>query len=247
MNFYLKYFFAFFLFLNHLFAQHLASIDLQIMNHEFEDSKLKLEKLYNDSPEDIEVLTRLSIVHHFISEKEIKKSIERENVNKAFEFIEIAYSIDPENPQVLKWYVIALGKTVENQSIRNQIEESKNIEKIALKVIEILPNDEYCYNILGQWHFRLASLRGPSRRIASFLFSEPPQGSFEQAKYFLEKSLELNPDYIGTYYWLGKTHLKLGNKEKAYDLFNKGILLDRPFKREEKLFQDMNNIIKKNN
>jgi tetratricopeptide (TPR) repeat protein len=116
-----------------------------------------------------------------------------------------------------------------------------------LKVIELLPDDEFCYNIMGQWHYKLASLGKASRRIASFLFSEPPKGSFEQAVYFLEKSLEINPDYIGTYYWLGKTHLKLGNKEKAYDLFNKGILLDRPFKREEKLFQDMNNIIKKNN
>ena len=46
---------------------------------------------------------------------------------------------------------------------------------------------------------------------------------------------------------LGKTHLKLGNKEKAYDLFNRGILLDRPFKREEKLFQELSNIVKKNN
>jgi tetratricopeptide (TPR) repeat protein len=65
--------------------------------------------------------------------------------------------------------------------------------------------------------------------------------------YFLGKSLELNADYIGTYYWLGKVHLKLGNKQKAYELFNKGILLDRPFKREEKLFQDMNKIIERNN
>ncbi len=244
MNFFLKYFFAFFLFLNQLFAQHLASIDLQIMNHEFENSKLKLEKLYNNSPKDIEVLTRLSIVHHFISEKEIKKSIERENANKAFEFIQTAYSIDPENPQVLKWYVIALGKTVENQSIRNQIEESKNIEKIALKVIEILPNDEYCYNILGQWHYRLASLRGPSRRIASILFAEPPVGSFDQAKFFLERSLEINPNYIGTYYWLGKTYIELNNIEKAIDLFQKGIILDRPFKREEEIYKKMVRMIK---
>ena len=88
-----------------------------------------------------------------------------------------------------------------------------------MKVIEILPNDEYCYNILGQWHYRLASLRGPSRRIASILFAEPPVGSFDQAKFFLERSLEINPNYIGTYYWLGKTYIELNNIEKAIDLF----------------------------
>ena len=164
--------------------------------------------------------------HHYLSEKAIQQKEDKENAQKAFKYIDHAFSLNSQDPNVLKWYVIALGKTVEEESIRKQIEQSKNIEQLSLKVIELLPDDEFCYNIMGQWHYKLASLGKASRRIASFLFSEPPKGSFEQARFFLEKSLELNPDYIGTYYWLGKTHLKLGNEEKAYDLFNRGILLD---------------------
>ena len=104
---------------------------------------------------------------------------------KAFKYIEQANDIDPDNPNILKWYVIALGKTVEEDTIRNQIEQSKNIQTIALKVIELLPNDEFCYSIMGQWHYKLADLGRASRRIASILFSEPPKGSFEEAQYFL--------------------------------------------------------------
>ena len=228
-------------------GQDLKDIDTKLSNFEFDKAKTSLEKIYSKYPQNVDILLRLSITHHYLSEKAIQKKEDKENAQKAFKYINHASSINPDDPNVLKWYVIALGKTVEEESIRKQIEQSKKIEQLSSKVIELLPDDEFCYNIMGQWHYKLASLGKASRRIASFLFSEPPQGSFEQAKYFLEKSLELNPDYIGTYYWLGKTHLKLGNKEKAYDLFNKGILLDRPFKREEKLFQDMNNIIKKNN
>ena len=228
-------------------GQDLKDIDIKLSNLELDEAKASLEKIYSKYPQNIDILLRLSITHHYLSEKAIQKKEDKENAQKAFKYINHAFSLNPDEPNVLKWYVIALGKTVEEESIRKQIEQSKNIEQLSSKVIDLLPDDEFCYNIMGQWHYKLANLGKASRRIASFLFSEPPQGSFEQAKYFLEKSLEINPDYIGTYYWLGKTHLKLGNKEKAYDLFNKGILLNRPFKREEKLFQDMNSIVKKNN
>ena len=228
-----------------IFSQDFSDIDNKIVNFNFKEAKVYLEELDKNSDKNIEVLTRLSIVHHFLSESAEDKSTERKDAIKAFEYIEKAYTINPKNPKVLKWYVIALGKTVEKKSIRKQIEESKNIEKIALSVIELLPDDEYCYNILGQWHYRLADLNGPSRKIASFLFSEPPEGSFIKAQFFLEQSMKINPDYIGTYYWLGKTYLKINKKQKAIELFKVGIALDRPFKREEEAYQAMKSYLNK--
>ena len=228
-----------------IFSQDFSDIDNKIVNFNLKEAKVYLEELDKNSDKNIEILTRLSIVHHFLSESAEHKSTERKNAIKAFEYIEKAYTINPKNPKVLKWYVIALGKTLEKKSIRKQIEESKNIEKIALSVIELLPNDEYCYNILGQWHYRLADLNGPSRKIASFLFSEPPEGSFIEAQFFLEQSIKINPDYIGTYYWLGKTYLKINKKQKAIELFKVGIALDRPFKREEEAYQAMKSYLNK--
>jgi tetratricopeptide (TPR) repeat protein len=229
-----------------MFSQDFSIVDTKISKFEFQEAKILLDELYKKSKNDIEVLTRLSVVHHFISESAKNNSNERENSIKAFEYINDAYNIAPKNPKVLKWYVIALGKTVESKSIRKQIEVSKNIEQIALDVIKALPDDEFCYNILGQWHYRLADLNGPSRKIASILFSDPPEGSFTQAKFFLEQSIKINPDYIGTYYWLGKTYIKLGNPKRANELFKSGIVLERPFKREEEIFKKMNKLLKNN-
>ena len=240
---FIKYLISFLLPIGIIFSQDFSDIDNKIVNFNFKEAKVSLEELDKNSDKNIEVLTRLSIVHHFLSESAEDKSTERKNAIKAFEYIEKAYTINPKNPKVLKWYVIA--KTVEKKSIRKQIEESKNIEKIALSVIELLPDDEYCYNILGQWHYRLADLNGPSRKIASFLFSEPPEGSFIEAQFFLEQSIKINPDYIGTYYWLGKTYLKINKKQKAIELYKVGIALDRPFKREEDAYQAMKSYLNK--
>ena len=226
-------------------GQDLKDIDIKLTNLEFDKAQASLEQLYNKYPENTDVLLRLSITHHYLSESALKKSLDKKNALKAFEYIEKALNIEPDNPDILKWYVITLGKTVEEDTIRNQIEQSKNIKNIALKVIDLLPDDEFCYSIMGQWHYKLADLGRASRRIASILFSEPPKGSFEEAQYFFEKSLERNSDYIGTYYWLGKTYLKLNNKQKAIELFELGVTLDRPFKREERAYQGMKSYLEK--
>ena len=226
-------------------GQDLKDIDIKLTNLEFDKAQASLEQLYNKYPENTDVLLRLSITHHYLSESALKKSLDKKNALKAFEYIEKALNIEPDNPDILKWYVITLGKTVEEDTIRNQIEQSKNIKNIALKVIDLLPDDEFCYSIMGQWHYKLADLGRASRRVASILFSEPPKGSFEEAQYFFEKSLERNSDYIGTYYWLGKTYLKLNNKQKAIELFKLGVTLDRPFKREERAYQGMKSYLEK--
>ena len=226
-------------------GQDLKDIDIKLTNLEFDKAQSSLEQLYNKYPENTDVLLRLSITHHYLSESALKKSLDKKNALKAFEYIEKAFNIEPDNPDILKWYVITLGKTVEEDTIRNQIEQSKNIKNIALKVIDLLPDDEFCYSIMGQWHYKLADLGRASRRIASILFSEPPKGSFEEAQHFFEKSLERNSDYIGTYYWLGKTYLKLNNEQKAIELFKLGVTLDRPFKREERAYQGMKSYLEK--
>ena len=226
-------------------GQDLKDIDIKLTNLEFDKAQASLEQLYNKYPENTDVLLRLSITHHYLSESALKKSLDKKNALKAFEYIEKAFNIEPDNPDILKWYVITLGKTVEEDTIRNQIEQSKNIKNIALKVIDLLPDDEFCYSIMGQWHYKLADLGRASRRIASILFSEPPKGSFEEAQYFFEKSLEINSDYIGTYYWLGKTYLKLNQEQKAIELFKLGVTLDRPFKREERAYQGMKSYLEK--
>ena len=226
-------------------GQDFKDIDIKLSNLEFDKAQVPLEQLYNKYPQNTDVLLRLSITHHYLSESAMKKSLDKENALIAFEYALKAFNIEPDNPDILKWYVITLGKTVEEDTIRNQIEQSKNIKNIALKVIDLLPDDEFCYSIMGQWHYKLADLGRASRRIASILFSEPPIGSFQEAQYFFEKSLEINSDYIGTYYWLGKTYLKLNQEQKAIELFKLGVTLDRPFKREERAYQGMKSYLDK--
>jgi len=237
----IKIFHFFFLFLatNILYSQDFSKIDIDLDNLNFKETIIPLQKLNNTFPKNIDVLVRLSAAHHFLSEEADDKKIERLNMDKALKYILEAMSIDSTHAEVHKWYAVSYGKSVENQNIRTQIESSKIIEFHSLQAIEKLPNDPFCYNIMGQWHYRLADISSLSRRLATIIFEEPPKGSFEMAEYFLQKSLSLEPDYIGTYYWLGKTYQKIGRKDDALILFRKAVNLPRPYKREELMYIDI--------
>ena len=222
-----------------MYSQDFSKIDIDLDNLNFKETIIPLQKLNNTFPKNIDVLVRLSAAHHFLSEESDDKKIERLNMDKALKYILEAMSIDSTHAEVHKWYAVSYGKSVENQNIRTQIESSKIIEFHSLQAIEKLPNDPFCYNIMGQWHYRLADISSLSRRLATIIFEEPPKGSFEMAEYFLQKSLSLEPDYIGTYYWLGKTYQKIGRKDDALILFRKAVNLPRPYKREELMYIDI--------
>ena len=222
-----------------MYSQDFSKIDIDLDSLNFKETIIPLQKLNNTFPKNIDVLVRLSAAHHFLSEEAYDKKIERLNMDKALKYILEAMSIDSTHAEVHKWYAVSYGKSVENQNIRTQIESSKIIEFHSLQAIEKLPNDPFCYNIMGQWHYRLADISSLSRRLATIIFEEPPQGSFEMAEYFLQKSLSLEPDYIGTYYWLGKTYQKIGRKDDALILFRKAVNLPRPYKREELMYIDI--------
>ena len=121
-----KNLFKFFALFSLIVGQELKDIDTKLSNLEFEQVQLPLEQLNSKYPENSDILLRLSITHHYLSESAIEKSEDKKNALKAFKYIEQANDIDPDNPNILKWYVITLGKTVEEDTIRNQIEEHIN-------------------------------------------------------------------------------------------------------------------------
>ena len=109
MNLLLKIFFIIPIFYSVAIAQDFSEIDKDLNDLNFNKTLIPLEELNNSYPNNKDILLRLSITHHYLSEKAIQQKEDKENAQKAFEYIDHAFSLNSEDPNVLKWYVIALG------------------------------------------------------------------------------------------------------------------------------------------
>ena len=87
-------------------SQDLEDIDIRLSNLEFEKVQLPLEQLHSKYPQNIDILLRLTITHHYLSESAMKKSLDKKNASKSFEYKEKEYHIKKNNHNILKGNVI---------------------------------------------------------------------------------------------------------------------------------------------
>ena len=93
MNLLLKFFFITPIFYSITFAQDFSKIDKDLSDLNFNKTLILLEELNNSYPNNKDILLRLSITHHYLSEKAIQQKEDKENAQKAFKYIDHAFSL----------------------------------------------------------------------------------------------------------------------------------------------------------
>ena len=96
-----KNLFKFFALFSLITGQELKDIDTKLSNLEFEQVQLPLEQLNSQYPKNSDILLRLSITHHYLSESAIEESEDKKNALKAFFYFEHVNDFDPDNPNLL--------------------------------------------------------------------------------------------------------------------------------------------------
>lgn len=67
----------------------------------------------------------------------------------------------------------------------------------------------------------------PDDSFARFCIAQEykKQGHREKARFYLEQLQEQDPNYIGTYYHLGKLHEEAGEEEQAATIYKQGMTI----------------------
>ena len=76
-----KNLFKFFALFSLIVGQEFKDIDTKLSNLEFEQVQLPLEQLLSKYPENSDILLRLSITHHYLSESASEESEDKKNLS----------------------------------------------------------------------------------------------------------------------------------------------------------------------
>jgi regulator of microtubule dynamics protein 3 len=86
----------------------------------------------------------------------------------------------------------------------------------------LAPDDPTILHFLGRFTFAIAGISWMERKLASSLFSTPPDATYSDSLgYFMLADEKSHSPFIKNSLWIGHVHLKLGNKKLAKEWYTK--------------------------
>ncbi len=190
---------------------------------EFYTKALKLDST------NYEAAWKLSRAYVDLGEQLEKKSDRTRFYKKAEELARRAVKLNPDGSKGHLYLSIALGRVALDAGPKERIKLSKEIKAEVDKALQLDPNDDIAWHVLGRWNRKLATLSWIEKKFANlFLGGVPKEASVEKALECFQKAIELNPTHINHYLELGKTYEVLGKKEEAIKAYKK--VLELPVK-----------------
>lgn len=141
---------------------------------------------------------------------------------KALEASRKSIQLDSLNLFSYEYMSIGFAGKLSLSSYRQQAILADSVRIYAEKAIEVNPENDNAFHILGRWNYEVANLNWLIKLFSEFFIGVVPEGSYEKAFTYFKKATEIN-DYPVHHYWLGLNYLKMGNKEEAKNEFLKSI------------------------
>ena len=221
MIFYHSFLYSIFLTLNVLICSELnksfhLSDSLYNEGH-YKESFLQIKNIYNQNSNNPNVVFRMarSIFLKAMIEKNKNKKIKF--YYEGFEYAKKALKLDNDNGYINFWYAAYLGRIGEIEGPKQAILNSYEVKKYGMKAIELSPEFDSPYHMMGRWHYELANLNQLERLVASIVYETLPKGSYDEAIDLFNYAIKINPTEIRHHFWLAKTYYTIGE----FDLSNK--------------------------
>ncbi|XP_055038607.1 regulator of microtubule dynamics protein 1 [Misgurnus anguillicaudatus] len=171
---------------------------------------------YKDS-NDAEFLWRLARASRDLSLLSSISSDEKKRLTyEAFEFAKKALEKNESSFAAHKWFAVCLSDVGDYEGTKVKIGNSYIIKDHLERALELNPKDATSIHILGYWCFAFAELPWYQRKVAAVIFASPPTATYEEALEYFLKAEEVDPNfYSKNLLMLGKTYMKLGDRERA--------------------------------
>ena len=182
----------------------------------------KAEELEVDN---FEVVWRLARAHFDFFDNSEDDAVISENVYAGMDYAKRALEMDDARSESHKWYGILIGQVGILEGTKQKILNSYEVKEHTLKALELDPEDDGNFHVMGRWHYTLADLSWFERKIASLIYAKPPKASFGEAAEYFNQAIAKDSDEVRHHVWLGKTYEALDDVEAAKNSYNAALAI----------------------
>ena len=192
-----------------------------------------LKQGLNKCPDDPTIFWRLSLNNIEIGDKEYNEGKEDSKELRLHYFNEALYwarkAVEADTQHVVthapEMMSTSFAAILSVSGLKKQATLADSVRIYAENAIEIDPNNDRAYHILGRWHYEVGKLGWMTKFLSGVIFGSSPKGSMDLAIHYFEEAIRAN-DVIVHHYWLGEALLKSGDKKSAVKQFQ--IIQDMP-------------------
>ena len=136
-----------------------------------------------------------------------------------------AAALAPNDSEAQLSPAISYGKMMPYLGTKEQVEDSPRIKEAADKAIELDPDNDTAWHVLGRWHQVLADVSLLKRTLGQLIYGKLPESTNEEAVTCFEKAIEINPHRPRHYIELGRTYAQMGRSTEARQFIEKGLAM----------------------
>ncbi len=194
------------------------------------DSKTALEfysRVLEQDPDNYWALWKAARCYIDLGRMESKKDRKKQLFTVADSLARKTVQLYPDSAEAHFILSMAVGRMAEFAGGKKKIALSKEVKAEAEKAIELNPNHDGAYHVLGRWNYEIATLSWILKAAAKVIYGGvPPGASLEKAAEMFAKAIEIEPNKPVHYLEYGRTLIKLGRYAEAREALQK--CLDTP-------------------
>ncbi len=118
---------------------------------------------------------------------------------------------------------ICYGRLADLVSVRTRVEYSRLILSSTQKAIELDPQNDYAWHMMGRWNQAVATMGSLTKGIVSVVYGGLPNASLEKSRECFEKAIKIKDDRVSHHIELGRTLAFLGKKDEARKQIETGL------------------------
>ena len=172
------------------------------------------ERALADHPDEPGLLWRLARV--YVCAGEVAPDADQEKRFVAAErYARRCVAVDSLNAPGHTWLAGALGYIALTEGVKRKVALSRELLHEAHRALEIDPNDDAAWSIIGSFYRALGNAGWLQRAIAELFLGSVPKGGYEEAESALWNAIRIAPGIMRHHYELGVLYLDMGREEDA--------------------------------
>jgi tetratricopeptide (TPR) repeat protein len=176
-------------------------------------------------PENVELLLRIARQYRHLMQDSGETEEQMRHGVTAKGYANRAIKLEPQNADAHLSLAICHVKMVPILGTRERMEASREIKASVDRALQLNPNEDVAWHILGCWHQKLADISLLTRTIAKVVYGALPEASNEESVKCLQRAIALNPTRPMHHIELGRTYAQMGNPVEAKRHIERGLSL----------------------